>query len=248
MKKVLSLIFFSLMFCLLTGKSTCVFAAEAMMSMEEVMSFMNSLEEDAKKNITNEMVEDFQKTKSYNNVLLNEAKRISWEKSEKKRIAEKAATDTKYKKLEEILNDIQDMMNNKKDIAPQKALDLVNEGLSIEDMPILHFYKANLLGRTGQYKESSNEIMNINPNDGKMFESYYTSLVRANFGNTTKQLEILSEGINNASSLPIYFELIKTRAMLNKKLGNNKEYLEDRKTLLILKKMEQLGKVKLFRK
>ena len=61
MKKVLSLIFFSLMFCLLTGKSTCVFAAEAMMSMEEVMSFMNSLEEDAKKILQMKWLKIFKK-------------------------------------------------------------------------------------------------------------------------------------------------------------------------------------------
>lgn len=247
MKKILSLILFSLMLCLLTGNNTFVFAAGGPMSMEEHKAFMNSLEEDAKKNITNEMVEDFKKTKLYSNTLLNEAKRISWEKAEKKRIEEKAATDTKYKRLQEILKDLQDMSENKKDIAPQKALDLTNEGLAIEDMPLLHFYKSNFLGRTGQYQESSKEIKNINPNDGKMFERYYSFLARAYFRDPAKQLEIYTEGINNVSSLTMCFGLIKDRALLNKQLGNEKEYLEDRKTLLLLKKMEQLGMIKFIK-
>ena len=80
-----------------------------------------------------------------------------------------------------------------------------------------------------------------------MSERYYSFLARAYFRDPAKQLEIYTEGINNVSSLTMCFGLIKDRALLNKQLGNEKEYLEDRKTLLLLKKMEQLGMIKFIK-
>lgn len=228
MKKILSLVLTALMFCVLLGNFSYVCAEEDFDEDE----YFKQAEKEIKETITKEMVNEFKKSNVFKKVNETKAKRASCMKDNLDAVKKLAEKDSKYNKLENIIK-------NSLEQEHSVALKMIDEGLAIKDMDILHYYKGTVFFFDRNLEKAIEEFEKVKQENRPAYERFYTMLANSkNFmGNKKGALISITEGVNNAPDLNTY----DVSSVINQELGNTDQYLKDRKMFLMLYAIDQMG-------
>ena len=235
MKKFLRMFLLSCMCFFLLGGVSFVYSE---MTQEEFEEHVRKTQEDVKNNITKEMTDEFKQTDLYKQIKNGPNRRKQWYNTFMSKINEAGKKDAKMAKLEKLLKDLRPIVESH-EVDLDKSWDLLKEAMAIKPLSILHHYKACIYARRDDYGNFLKEEELVKENVRPMMEYYYMSVgnIKNELGDKQGALQSYNEGVKNDPSM----ELFDCRSRLNKELGNYKAYEEDRKIVLLLVAINQMG-------
>lgn len=244
MKKSLSLILCSLMFCLFVGSVTNVYAVNFFrmyMSIgkdnEPIVGKIDKAIDEAKKTLTKAKVDEFVKTPLYKKSEVAQAKVIFLQKKVEKNIENLAKTDPKYAEIKKLFEETMkgfipprgsNAFNVNKVLEPaNKALAI--GGLTKEEEAMFNYYKACAYFQSEDWNNAINELSKIGNDEKKMFDDYYQILgySKMQLGDNEGALNIINEGNKVFPCINNY----QVKMELYDRMG--KDFSEDKKIMLL---------------